>query len=369
MMSNFQKTLNGIGSPALLLDEDKCRANIKAMAQRAKDAEVLFRPHFKSHQSSAVGHWFREEGVRCITVSSVGMAGYFADYGWRDITIAFPVNIREIEQLKKLSARVKLNLLVEDVETVRHLDLSGIRADLFVKLDVGARRTGLPVESVGEIIHLAETINLTKGLVLKGLLTHAGHTYRAVGTEAIQEIADQAAATMKQLRNFIGDNSLILSWGDTPSCSLMLHNPGFDEWRPGNFVFYDVMQYHIGSCSLDKIAVVMACPVVAVHRNRRQAVVSGGAIHFSKDSIRADNGFELFGYVVEFTGSAWGETVTGAWLGSISQEHGVVNLPEELCNRVKPGDLIGILPVHSCLTVAAMKEMTTLSGYRLHCMK
>lgn len=368
-MSNFQNTLNGISGTTLLLDEDKCRANIHAMAQRAKNAGVMFRPHFKTHQSASVGKWFRDEGVDCITVSSVDMAAYFADHGWDDITIAFPVNIRELTKIKKLSSRIRLNLLVEDAETVKHLDASGIETDLFIKIDVGAGRTGIAVESTDEIISLAQTISLTKGLILRGLLTHAGHTYRAVGAAGIQEIADKSAKEMKFLRSAIGDDSLMLSWGDTPSCSLMPHNPGFDEWRPGNFVFYDVMQYHIGSCSLDKIAVAMACPVVAVHQSRSQIVISGGAIHFSKESIRADNSFQLFGYVVEFTDSGWGNPVAGAWLDSVSQEHGVVTLPEEMCRRLKPGSLIGILPVHSCLSVAAMKELTTLNGYRMYCMK
>ena len=33
------------------------------------------------------------------------------------------------------------------------------------------------------------------------------------------------------------------------------------------------------------------------------------------------------------------------------QEHGIVHLSDELFGRVKIGDLIGIMPVHSCLAV------------------
>ena len=60
--------------PTLLVDRQKCIANIKAMKAKADMAEIMFRPHFKTHQSKAVGEWFREQGVDKITVSSVRMA-------------------------------------------------------------------------------------------------------------------------------------------------------------------------------------------------------------------------------------------------------------------------------------------------------
>ena len=67
----------------------------------------------------------------------------------------------------------------------------------------------------------------------------------------------------------------------------------FDEIRPGNFAYYDVMQYHIGSCNMDNIAVAVACPVVAVHPQKNELVIYGGAIHLSKEFIAADNNFKL----------------------------------------------------------------------------
>ena len=76
--------LEHIRKPTLFLDEVKCRANIRMMSEKAKANGVIFRPHFKTHQSVEIGNWFREEGTQAITVSSVGMAGYFAKAGWRD---------------------------------------------------------------------------------------------------------------------------------------------------------------------------------------------------------------------------------------------------------------------------------------------
>ncbi|MFH1118863.1 MAG: hypothetical protein V1775_03515, partial [Bacteroidota bacterium] len=86
-------------SPELIIDERICRTNIHNMAEKARANGLIFRPHFKTHQSVMVGRWFREEGVTAITVASVKMARFFAKAGWKDITIAFPLNIREIEEI------------------------------------------------------------------------------------------------------------------------------------------------------------------------------------------------------------------------------------------------------------------------------
>ena len=82
---------DAIEKPTLILDPTICRANIQRMAERAKRNNVKFRPHSKTHQSAMVSEWFREVGVDAITVSSVEMATYFAENGWKDITIAFTV--------------------------------------------------------------------------------------------------------------------------------------------------------------------------------------------------------------------------------------------------------------------------------------
>ncbi len=359
-----------ITKPTLLLDQKKCKANIRKMADKANAAGATFRPHFKTHQSGVVGRWFREVGVKSITVSSVSMAKYFADHGWDDICIAFPVNLLEIDYINQLAEHVNLTLLVESVESVHELGKSIKHPiNVYIKIDVGAQRSGIHVSDAGSVVNLSNCIMEYEKLHLKGLLTHAGQTYMARGKESIKNITYQAFEAMNKLQELLQDDSLLLSWGDTPSCSMLDSLPTFNEWRPGNFVFYDVMQYHIGSCGMHEIAVAMACPVVALHPERNQAVIYGGAIHFSKENIAAENGFRLYGYVVELHDDGWSEPVPGAWLSALSQEHGIITFPPGYLHMIKPGSIIGVLPVHSCLTVSCMKEMHTLSNQIVPCMK
>ncbi|MBN2637701.1 MAG: alanine racemase [Bacteroidales bacterium] len=351
-------------SPVFLIDKIKVKSNLERMLKKAQESSVIFRPHFKTHQSVEVGTLFRERGVDKITVSSVSMALFFAEHGWDDITIAFPLNLLEMEEVNKLAEKINLNVLVESSYVVSELaKRAHAKMGVFLKIDTGYHRTGLSVGDLDEIDTILEIIQTAPNLSFKGFLSHAGHTYHAKGKEAILEIKNSAAFQMQSLKGrYVSDYpNLILSYGDTPSCSVAEDCTEFDEIRPGNFVYYDVMQYHLGSCSLNDIAVALACPVVALHPNRNELVVYGGGVHLSKEFIAADNQFQLFGYVVRLNeNGTWGEPIPGAYVSSLSQEHGIVKLPEQELQNWKPSDVLGILPVHSCMTANLMKEKTVL---------
>ena len=104
--------------PFILLDSARCRQNIARMEEKARTNGLVFRPHFKTHQSAMIGEWFREFGIDKITVSSIDMAKYFYQNGWSDITIAFPLNILEIDEINNCFEYCNLNLLVCDEDTV-----------------------------------------------------------------------------------------------------------------------------------------------------------------------------------------------------------------------------------------------------------
>src|SRR5690606_18368802 len=105
---------------------------------------ITLRPHFKTHQSHEIGRWFRDEGTEKITVSSFRMAQYFAGDGWKDILVAFPVNILEIETINQLAKDIKLSLLVESADVVEFLQERLTSAvDIYIKVDAGLHRTGV----------------------------------------------------------------------------------------------------------------------------------------------------------------------------------------------------------------------------------
>ena len=354
-----------ITRPTLLLNKEIALRNIENMVRKAKDLHLNFRPHFKTHQSAEIGQWFRDAGVKCITVSSLTMANYFADFGWDDITIALSVNIPEVPEMNELAGRINLNVLIENTEGLEALQKKITwHTGVFIKIDTGYNRTGIESNRTKLIDQLLESIQKSPLLQFKGFLSHTGHTYQANSTHDIFSRHFDALLKMKALKMRYQNEwpELIISLGDTPSCSICDNFDGVDEIRPGNFVFYDLMQYKLGVCKLTDIAVRMVCPVIAIHPSRNEVVIYGGAIHFAKDSIINIDGKPLFGRIIIREGDQEILLDEKNYLHGLSQEHGILKITPHDLNYFKPGKMIEIIPVHSCLTANLMKEYLTTEG-------
>jgi len=355
-----------IEKPTLILEKDKVIKNIKQMTTKAKESDVRFRPHFKTHQSAEIGDWFKDFGINSITVSSVDMALYFTEYGWDDITVAFPINFREIDKINVLAEKINLHLLVESTEAVDFLNHNlNSMVNVWIKIDTGSKRTGIVWNDFEKLKNLAELIKKSNKLLFKGLLTHAGHTYKARNKKEIATIHKDSVTKMNKARSFLLSKSIPsveVSIGDTPACSVVSKFSKIDEIRPGNFVFYDVMQYNIGSCLEDEIAVSIACPVIAKHKKRNEIVIYGGAVHLSKDSIIDKSGNEIFGYISYFDNGKRCKIIKKSYVCRLSQEHGIISVDDNTFENIKIGNIIAVLPVHSCLTVNLLKRYLTTEG-------
>lgn len=350
--------LSSITKPTFIVNEAVCRANIMRMAGKAKDSGVAFRPHFKTHQSGLIGHWFRDYGVNRITVSSVSMARQFASEGWDDITIAFPVNIREVDMISALAKEIRLNLLIDSVEVIAplaaHIDSS---VGIFIEIDAGYGRSGMNYADPEKISLCIESLNQSKHLQFRGFLTHSGNTYTAQNKDQITDIFGHDAGILKSLKdNFASGNpDIIISMGDTPSCSLVDDLSMLDEIRPGNFVYYDLMQYFLGSCAFEDIAVCVACPVTGIYADRNEFLIYGGAAQLSKEFLKKDQ-LNIYGQVVQFNDNGWGTPVNETFVISVSQEHGIIKSEPDFISLIRHGDILGIIPVHSCLTAKLLKD-------------
>lgn len=91
----------------LLFDPKKALENHQRMVKKTKISHVRFRPNFKTYQSARMGELVQELSVSVIMVSALTMEMYFVRHGWRDITIAFPVNILEIGNINKLASAIQ----------------------------------------------------------------------------------------------------------------------------------------------------------------------------------------------------------------------------------------------------------------------
>jgi D-serine deaminase-like pyridoxal phosphate-dependent protein len=357
--------------PTLVLNKTRCLQNIELMVEKAKRHKLSFRPHFKTHQSAEIGNWFRMLGVDRITVSSVSMAHYFSNNGWKNITIAIPFNVLEMDELSKFPDDCMLNLLVENTETVLKIGHdSNRKVGIYIEISTGYERTGVEHYAISSIEELIATILPFNQLTFKGLLTHAGHSYSASSKYEVQNIHYDALKKMSYLKEYFSPEfpNMEISMGDTPSCSISENFMGVTEIRPGNFVFYDLKQHSIGACSFDDIALRMHCPVISKQKSRNEAVIYGGSVHFSSDHIRNSDGNNSYGRIV-FNKAGVPELLDSTnYVSRLTQEHGIVHLSQHAYEQINIGDILEIIPVHACLTAHSMGRFITNKGEAIEMM-
>jgi D-serine deaminase-like pyridoxal phosphate-dependent protein len=348
-------------SPTLLVDKAKCLNNINLLARKAKQKGIDLRPHFKTHQSKTIGKWFKDFGIDRIAVSSVPMAQYFANDGWKDITIAFPFVAQQAHGINTLARSIKLQLCVSSIQNAKLLcEFITENIGVYIEIDTGQGRSGFCSNDIESISKAVELINLKPNFRFLGFLAHAGQTYNNNPMQVI-DIHNKAIESLVFLKNRFTEEypDITISYGDTPSSMLAEDFEGIDELRPGNFAFFDMQQSSNGVCRTSDIAAALACPVVAVYPDKGKAIIWGGAVHLSKDHYILPDGKKSFGAVCRLNNDlTWSVPIEGLYLESVSQEHGVIKAENASTIEIlKEGEFVAILPAHICLTVSCMGEL------------
>ena len=343
-----------IDRPTLVVDRARAERNIARMAAKAAASGVRFRPHFKTHNSVEVGEWFRAAGVTAITVSSVEHAVTFADAGWDDITIAFPMVTRALPTIAALAARVHLGVLVESPEAVAALAGVASPVDVWVDVDAGYGRSGVVWDDDERLAEVGRAVAALPAHQLRGVLTHSGQTYHAPDRAAIVatwiEAAGRLGAARDRLASETGIDRLEISAGDTPGCAVVERLEGVDEVRPGNFVFFDLQQLALGVCDEADLALAVACPIVGVSTARGEAVIHGGSVQLSRDGAPGPGDGVNFGRLAVVDADGWRLLpAEAAYVRGISQEHGVLRCSPEVLAQLRVGDLAFLIPAHACM--------------------
>jgi D-serine deaminase-like pyridoxal phosphate-dependent protein len=203
---------------------------------------------------------------------------------------------------------------------------------VLVEVDSGGHRTG--VASPGEAVRVA-TAAARAGLVVDGVFTHGGHSYRqgAAGAAGLDEVTSLEA--MAAALEAAGFEVRIVSAGSTPTRTLAASGR-VTEIRAGTYVFGDRQQVAIGAIDPDEVAAVVATTVVSTAAGR--AVIDAGAKTLTKD---LPDTVEGYGAV-----PAW----PGAIIERLNDYHGMVSLPG---GGLAPsrGAVVAVVPNHICPVV------------------
>ncbi len=348
-------SIHDVATPALLLDLDVLERNLQHMAGRAAALGVRLRPHIKTHKSIEVAERQRALGISGITVSTLYEARVFIDYGFGDVTWAFPVILSRLDEVRELADRSTLRLVVDSKEALEALERLGRPLHVWLKVDCGYHRAGVDPGSP-LALELARGLAESPALTFDGLLTHSGHAYQGKSREEIVAIAEQERSVMagfaERLRGE-GIETPAVSVGSTPAMSAVERLDGVTEARPGNYAFYDFMQVGLGACEVRDCALTVMSSVVSHRPGDDRSVIDAGALALSKDP-GIDRPVPSLGEVFEDYGA--GRLSGEARLVSLSQEHGIVSAPLSVGTRLR------VLPNHSCLTAACFDEYLVVRG-------
>lgn len=341
-----------IPTPALLVDRARFAANCDAMRRKAAASGVAFRPHVKTHKTLEGAKLQLGAPRGPITVSTLAEAEFYAAAGFDDITYAVPIDPGKFDRAAALGRKIRLNLLIDHPAALAGMEAFAaahqVRFPVFLKVDSGARRAGVD-PAAAESVAFARRLKDSPGVELRGLLTHAGHSYAARSRREIEPVAADEAAVLTAFRDAVGDPALVRSIGSTPTASVVERIPSSDEVRPGNYVFYDAFQAAIGSCTLEECSASVLTTIVSIYPDQNKVIVDAGALALSKDlgPVHVDPEFG-YGRVCDLDLRPLPLKIV-----SISQEHGQVRGEGAIdVARMTIGTKLRVVPNHSCLTAA-----------------
>ena len=355
-------------TPCALVDLDRMEHNCARMAEKVSRLGARLRPHVKTHKCVEIARIQTRGGSGGITVSTMAEARAFAAAGFGDITYAVPVPFPRIgEAAALIKAGVRLNLVLDSVATLRELESCGkvqrVKFPVFLKVDCGYHRAGVD-PSREESAALAASLASSPDIEFLGLLTHAGHAYRARNREEASETARQereAVVHFAEKLQRTGIRVPEVSVGSTPTMTACESLEGATEARPGNYAFFDAFQVAIGSCEVQDVAFSVLATIIGSYPDRGELLVDAGALALSKDPgpvhVDPDCGF---GLIFSEDGCRYYPTLK---LAALTQEHGEIRVNEPLAARDFPlGARVKILPNHSCLAAACFDRYYILSG-------
>ncbi|XP_013864431.1 D-threo-3-hydroxyaspartate dehydratase [Austrofundulus limnaeus] len=340
--------LSALCSPALVVDVDKVKKNAQRMIERCQKLGIQLRPHMKTHKTIECADIMTAGSRRCIVVSTLAEACFYADHGFDDILYAYSVPFDKVERCAALSERLDLFQVLLDhpdaLTLLKQRPLKGGRLwHVWMKLDCGNGRAGV-LHTEPEALGLAQAIAETEGVELTGVYVQCGNTYHCRGMEQIQAVVQETTNYLLQFMKQLNAAGISCksSIGSTPSCSHPVDDMAkLSEVHPGNYVFYDVQQSGIGSCSLEDVAVRVLTRVIGHCPHRNQLLIDCGWSAISLDGA----GKLPTGYAVI-------EGHPDLKLLSMTQEQGRVEpISGPLDYSKYPlGTLLKLIPYHSCAT-------------------
>lgn len=342
--------MDDLDTPVVLVDHGRMLSNIARMHEQLCARGVVVRPHVKTHKIPQIARLQRDAGARGITVATIGEAEVFADHGFDDIFIAYPlwITARAAVRLRAISARAKVMFGVDSAEGIAaaaaHLASAARDVSVMIEVDSGHHRSGVRPADVGSIASAARS----RGLDVAGVFTFPGHSYAPGHAE---EAARQEREALAEAARSLADAGWVDVWisgGSTPS---VLATPAgaVSELRPGVYVFGDAQQVELGHHALDEVALTVLSTVVSRSEDgdQRRVILDAGSKILGSDRPAYVSGF---GRILEHP---------AARIAALSEHHATVVFPDDVA-LPELGSRLRVIPNHVCLVPNLVDEVVVV---------
>ena len=354
--ASLGQRLEEVDTPALIVDLDAFERNLRSLADAVAGRGVRVRAHAKTHKCPEIARRQVAAGAVGVCCQKVSEAEAMVEGGIADVLVSNEVvGAPKLARLAELATRARIGVCVDDAANVRDVSVaarrSGATLDVYVEIDVGARRCGVaPGEAA---LGLAREIAGAPGLRFAGLQAYHGaaqHLRTMAERRAAIEFAAQAARDTRALIESAGIACPTVTGGGSGTFAFEIESRAFDEIQPGSYVFMDAdygrnlgddgQPIHAFQHSLFILATVMS------HTTPQRAAVDVGLKAHSVDS-----------------GMPTVVGIAGARYTRASDEHGVIELAGP--GAVALGQKIRLIPGHCDPTVNLYDWLVCYRGERV----
>ena len=354
-MANDWHTLaspDEIPSPALLVYPERIKENIRRMVTALGQAERL-RTHVKTHKMAEVVQMQTKAGIskfKCATIAEAEMLG---QAGARDVLLANqPVgpNIGRLLGLAGWFRDVRFSTIADDAGAVGALSeaaqAAGITLPVWLDLDVGMGRTGIPLGQAAITIY--KLIDQLPGVEPAGLHLYDGHLHDSDPAKRLskwQMMIDKVHSFRTELKT-AGLPVPGVVGGGTPTFPFHAQHTDH-ECSPGTTLLWD-FGYHDSFDDLDYLnAAVLLTRVIS--KPGSDCIT----LDLGHKAVAAENPHPR----VQFIGLDNAEALVH------SEEH--LTLRTADAPDFKVGDCLYGIPRHICPTVALYDRAHVIRGGKL----
>jgi len=332
-------------TPFALIRKEILLKNLQTYAKLFTQRKISLRPHIKTHKCAEIALMQIQLGSAGITVATVYEAEFMLESGIKNIFIARPVvGVADFTKLAKITAIGNLSFSIDSIfhlEEFERLASSLCQpVKILIEIDSGHNRCGIRADKLKNSAIIEFIRNRPDTFSLKGVYTHAGHVYSQSNLADIEKVSRQECDAVIEASSIIRDQGLscpVVSVGTTPTANFV-SNIEITEVRPGNYVFNDGIQVSNGTASIEQCALRIVSRVIGIYDDH--IVIDAGSKALGLDrGAHGTTAVEGFGTIINFP-----ELI----ISRLSEEHGIISIASPRVKLPAAGELLEIIPNHSC---------------------